>query len=85
MKKNSISINVYPPHPQERVDPLKKVGGMMPPHLRIVVVDYYLPMARQGWDWQSRLGKERWEWRKEGTGSRRNFPTHTYPVSRRVW
>ena len=52
-KINSISINVYPPHPQ------KKVVGMMPPHLRVVVVDYFLPIARQGWDWQSRLGGER--------------------------
>ena len=48
-KKNSISINVYPLHPQ------KKVVGATPPHLQVVVVDHFLPIARQGWDWQSRL------------------------------
>ena len=41
-KKNSISINVYPLHPQ------KKVVGATPPHLQVVVVDHFLPIARQG-------------------------------------
>ena len=53
-KKNSISIYVYPTHPQEKVapqgwHPLKKVVGTTPPHLQVVVVEELILRFRIQW------------------------------------